>query len=429
MTACRDTRWRGKGTGHRACRLRSVFLLALFVGVCSGSTAGAQVAVRGQRVYTMAGDPIDNGVVIVREGRIAQVGPADRVSIPQGMRVLEAAVVTPGLIDAHSVVGMAGQLNIDHDQDQLDESAALQPELRAIDAFNIRERLVDWVRGLGVTTVHTGHGPGAVISGQTMIVKTWGNTVDEAVLVPEAMVAASLGESPLSDTPTKSPGTRSKAIAMLRNELVRAQEYRAKKALKDKSKHPKRDLGLDVMQQVLDKQKPLLVTVHRHQDIVAALRVAEEFDIRIVLDGVAEAPLVLDRIQAAGVPVILHPTMMRAARFGSGETENASMETASVLHRAGIRFALQSGYESYVPKTRVVLFEAAMTTAQGLPFEAALASITSEAAALLGVGDRVGSLETGKDGDLALFDGNPFEYTTHCIGVVIGGEVVSQDTN
>ena len=402
-----------------------------FVTFClmwtSSLRAEAQIAVRGGTVYTMAGDAIPDGVVLIRDGKIQRVGPASRVQIPDGYDVLEAAVVTPGLVDAHTVVGMAGQYNYDHDQDQLEKSAAMQPELRAVDAYNIRERLVQWVRELGVTTVHTGHGPGAVIAGQTMVVKTWGNTVDDAVLVPEAMVAASLGESPLESESGKSPGTRSKAIAMLRGELVSAQTYRRKMANSDTSKRPSRDLGLEVMARVLEGELPLLITVHRHQDIMAALRVAREFDIRIVLDGASEAYLLLDEIRTAGVPVVIHPTMMRAGSFFSPETENASMETAAKLHAAGIPFAMQSGYESYVPKTRVVLFEAAMAVAHGLGFDAALASITLDAARLIGVDDRVGSIERGKDADLALFDGNPFEYTAHCVGVVINGEVVSRE--
>ena len=127
-------------------------------------------------------------------------------------------------------------------------------------------------------------------------------------------------------------------------------------------------------------------------------------------------------IQEAGVPVILHPTMARAW----GETENLSMATAATLREAGVPFAIQSGYESYVPKTRVVLFEAAVASRYGLAFEDALGSITLQAARLLGIDDRVGSLEPGKDADLALFDGDPFEYTSHCVGVVIDGRVVSR---
>lgn len=396
--------------------------------VAAAEDTAAQIAVRAQTLYTMAGEPIQDGVVIIRDGRIADVGPASRVRVPGGLRVVEAAVATPGLIDAHTVVGMAGYLNIPHDQDQLDRSDPIQPELRAIDGFNIRERLVEWVRGLGVTTLHTGHGPGAVISGQTMVVKTWGNSVDDAVLVPRAMVAATLGASSLESKPGKAPGTRSKALAILRAELVKAQAYGQKRQLSDESKRPARDLGLDVLLEVLDGTVPLLVTVHQHQDILTALRLAEEFEFRLVLDGCAEAYLVLDEIQAAQVPVLVHPTMQRAGGYrGGSDTENVSMETAAKLRAAGIPMALQSGYESYVPKTRVVLFEAGVATAYGLSFEDALAAITSDAARILGVADRVGSLERGKDGDVALFDGDPFEYTTHCVGTVIDGTLVSDE--
>ncbi len=394
-----------------------------------GAPAGAQVAVRAGRAYTMAGPPIDDAVVVVRDGKIAEVGPASRVRIPNGYRVLEARVVTPGLIDAHTVVGMAGYLNYAHDQDQLDRTDPIQPELRALDAFNIRERLVEWVRELGVTTLHTGHGPGIVVSGQTMVTKTWGKSVEDAVLVPQAMVAATLGAGALESRPGKSPGTRAKALALLRSELVKAQNYDKKLRVKDESKRPARDLRLETLVRVLHRELPLLVTVHRHQDILAALRLAEEFEIRLVLDGCAEAYLVVDEIKAAGVPVIVHPTMTRAGSYGESgsETENVSMETPAKLRAAGIPMAMQSGYESYVPKTRVVLFEAGLATAYGLSMEDALAAITIGAARILGVAERVGSLERGKDGDLALFDGDPFEYTTHCVGTVVEGEVVSEE--
>jgi imidazolonepropionase-like amidohydrolase len=176
-------------------------------------------------------------------------------------------------------------------------------------------------------------------------------------------------------------------------------------------------LHLESLAHVLDQSMPLLITVQRHQDILAALRLAREFQIKIVLDGVSDAPLVLDEIKASGFPVLLHPTMARA----NEEEENLSMETAALLKKAGIPFALQSGYETYVPKTRIVLFEAGVAAANGLTQEEALAAITINAARILGISDRVGSLEKGKDADLALFDGDPLEYTTHCTGVLISG--------
>lgn len=393
------------------------------------TAAASDLAVRGATIYTMAGEPLRDGVVIISGGKISAVGPAGQIPIPDGVRTVAAQVVTPGLIDAHSTVGLAGYLNQPQDQDQLEPSEPLQPELRAIDAYNPRERLVEWVRQFGVTTIHTGHAPGLTVSGQTLIAKTTGDTVDQAVRVPVAMIACTLGEGAIVERtrggrePGKpsTPGTRAKVVAVLRAELVKAQEYARRRASAPADKQPERNLRSDAFVRVLNKELPLLVTCHRAHDIMSALRIAKEFDIRIVLDGAAEAYLVLDEIKQAGVPVILHPTMKRAI----GETKNLSMETAAKLRAAGIPFALQSGYESYVPKTRVVLFEAAIAAAYGLPFEDALAAVTINAARVLGIERSAGSIEVGKDGDLALFDGDPFEYTTHATTVIIDGVVVS----
>jgi imidazolonepropionase-like amidohydrolase len=175
----------------------------------------------------------------------------------------------------------------------------------------------------------------------------------------------------------------------------------------------------------LARELPLLVTVERAQDILTALRLAQEFGFKLVLDSAAEGHLVADAIQRAGVPVIVHATMARQV----GERENATFENAAKLRAAGIPIALQSGFEAYVPKTRVVLLEAAIAAAHGLSFEQALASITSDAARLLGLEGRIGSLAPGKDGDVALYDGDPFEFTSHCIGVLIDGQVVEREAH
>ena len=385
-----------------------------------GTPALAQVAVQGELVMTMAGETIRNGLVLVEHGKITHVGPAADTPVPEGFRLLKAKVVTPGLVDAHSVVGLSGYLNQDHDQDQLDRSEAIQPELRALDAYNARERLVGYLREFGVTTIHTGHAPGQLVSGQTMIAKTRGDTVEQAVIVETAMIAATLGKGAAGQAmmPTE---TRSRRVALLRAEFLRAREYQRKQGSAKDEDRPGRNLRMEALLKVLRGETPLLVTAHRHQDILTALRIAREFDLEIVLDGAAECYLALDEIREAGVPVVLHPTMARA----QGDLRNLSMTTAAALEAAGIPYAIQSGYESYVPKTRVVLLEAAVAAAHGLSRQQALETITINAARILGVADRVGSLEAGKDGDLALYDGDPLEYTTHCVAVIIEGEVVS----
>jgi imidazolonepropionase-like amidohydrolase len=403
---------------------------ALALGVlllaCSAVCNAQDIAVRGEMVYPVTGAPLENGVVVVRGGKIAAIGPSGRVRIPPGIEVAEAAVVTPGLIDARSVVGLAGYLNQPHDQDQIERSEPIQPELRAIDAYNTREMLIDWLRSFGITTIHTGHAPGEVISGQTMIAKTAGDTLAEAAMVPLAMVAATLGEGAVvvEGSSRKTPGNRSKAVALLRAELVKARTYADKKtsqATDEDQDPPARDLRMDALSAVLEGDVPLLITAHRHHDIITALRIRDEFGFRLVLDGAAEAYLVLEELKSANVPVLVHAPMVRAF----GERENVSFNTPASLATAGVPFAFQSGFEGYVPKTRVVLFEAAIAIQHGLPFDQALASLTIDAARILGIDERVGSLEVGKDGDLALYDGDPFEYTTHAVGTVIDGVRVS----
>lgn len=385
-------------------------VLALIVFV---SAASAQIAVKGETVYTMAGEPITNGVVLINDGKITAVGPAASISIPANYRVVSAKVVTPGLIDAHTVIGLNGYLNQPHDQMALDGGASFQPELRATDSYNAEEKLIEVVRQYGVTTIHTGHQPGALASGQTMIAKTVGKNVDEATIVGTAMIAVTLG--PSANASGRSPGTRAKQVSMLRAELIKAQENEAKA---DKPK----DLRSQIMARVIKREIPLLITAEAAQDIMTALRVAKEFNIKIVLDGAADGHMLTNEIKASGFPVIVHPTMARPG----GDRANLSLENASKLRGAGIPIALQSGFEGYVPKTRIVLFEAGMAAANGLGLRNALASITIDAAKILGIDNRVGSIAVGKDADIAMYDGDPFEWTSHCTGVIVNGKVVSE---
>ena len=418
----------------------SVAMLVVLAG-----SANAQVAVRAKTLYTMAGGPITDGVVVVRDGKIAAVGPASSTPVPEGFRVIEAAAATPGLIDARCTVGVSGVLNQVQDQDQLERSGPIQPELRAIDAYNPQDPLVEYLRSYGITTVQTGHAPGQVVSGQLAIVKTAGNTVEEAVVVAESAIAVTL--SPMAQR-GGGPGTRAKMIAMIRDQFLKAQAYQkkleegdrgagtgevakaddaaAEKKDAKKKEPPARDLRLEALVRVLEGKTPLVVTANRSQDIANVLRFAEEFDIRVILDSASEAYLIVDQIKAAnggkGYDVLVHPTMARAV----GEMENKTFENAAKLRAAGLRVAIQGGFESYVPKARVVLLEAGVAAANGLGLEGALATITIDAAKILGVESRVGSLEVGKDADIALFSGDPFEYTTTCTGVIINGKVTDE---
>jgi imidazolonepropionase-like amidohydrolase len=395
---------------------KPLFLLAFLLVTCASSpvTAFAQIAVKGETIWTMTGEPVTNGVILVgANGKIEAVGAATSVSIPSNYRVINARVVTPGLIDAHTVIGLNGYLNQPHDQMGIDGGASFQPELRATDSYNAEEKLVEFVRQFGVTTIHTGHQPSALASGQTMVAKTWGKNVDEATIVPTAMIAVTLGNA--ANATGRSPGTRAKQVAMLRAELIKAQENLTKPDA------PK-DLKSQIMARVIKREIPLLITAEAAQDIMTALRVATEFNIKIVLDGASDGHTLINEIKASGFPVIVHATMARPG----GERANLSLENASKLKAAGIPIALQSGYEGYVPKTRILLYEAGMAAANGLSKRDALAAITIDAAKILGLDNRIGSLAVGKDADIAMYAGDPFEWTSHCTGTIINGRVVSE---
>lgn len=394
------------------------FAFTLLFGI---STAlQAQIAVQADTIYTMEGSQIVDGIVLVDGQKIEAVGSASDIQIPSDYKTYEASVVTPGLIDAHTVVGLAGIYNQDSDQDQLETSSAIQPQLRAFDAYNAREELVKFVLDKGVTTVHTGHGPGALASGQTMIAKTPYNTVEKALVDSATTVAFTLGAS--VERYFDTPGTRSKGVAMLRQKFIEARKYMDKMKADDPAKRPNKDLEMEALADVLRGELTAMITAHRSQDIMTALRLKEEFGFDMILDGASEAYLVLDEIKAAGVPVFVHPTMVRTY----GDSKNASFTTAGQLAEASIPFAFQSGYESYVPKTRIILYEAAVAAAYGLDRKMALKALTKNPAQILGIDSRVGSLAEGKDADLVLFDDDPLEYTTHISSVIVDGKVVKE---
>ena len=381
----------------------------------------SQTAIKAEIIYTVSGATIKNGVVLVKDGKIEKVGSAKEISIPKNYAVVSSKVVTPGFIDARSVVGLSGALNIPTDQDQLEKSSPIQPELRAIDAYNPEEKLVAYVRDFGVTTMHTGHGIGALVSGQTMVVKTKPGKIDEVTLVPMEMLAMTIGASVEGNF--TSPGTKAKQIAMIRSEFLKAQAYMQKQNDKDTSKRPAIDLKYEALSKLLKGEVKALITVNSSNDIMNAIRLAKEFKFKLVIDGAAEAYRMIDEIKACKAEVILHSTMARNA----GDMVNMTRESAAILTAANIQVSIETGYEGYVPKTHVLLFEAALAVTYGLPYEEGLKSITLNPAKLLGIDKRVGSIEQGKDADLVLFDGDPFEYLTKILKVMIDGQWVSKN--
>lgn len=424
-------------------RLRELGLAAALLGaVAAGAVRAETLVVDGGVVHTVARPPIEDGRVVIENGRIARVGPAASTPAPDGARRLRAAVVTPGLIDAHTSVGLSGALNVGADQDQDEISDPNQAHLRALDAFNPDEPLVRFVLEHGVTLVQSGPGPATPVAGLAGIFRTHGATADALAVKPVSALVFNLGEDPKEafGKDRKLPMTRMGTAALLRKALLDGREYAAARARaksanaaaaggegagggNDKAKPPDRDLRREALARAAAGDLPAIFVAQRADDILTAIRIAREYNLRFAIAGAAEGWLVPDALRDAGAPVLLGPVMERPAAI---ETLNASYENAAVLADAGVRIALRSGFESYVPKNRVVLFEAAVAAANGLGFDRALRAITLDAAEILGVDEFRGSLEPGKVADVVLFDGDPFEYTSHVVAVVASGEVVHE---
>lgn len=381
-----------------------------------------RVAVLAGRLHTVAGAPIENGVVLIEGGKIRAVGPRGQVAIPAGTPVLTAAVVTPGLIDTHTVVGLSGQLNVPADQDHDELSDPNQADLRVLDGFNPNEPLLEFLRRQGVTVIHALPGRANVLAGQTGIFRTQGRTAEQMALRAPAGLLVNLGEVPKASYAGRLPTTRMGTASLVRSVLAQAQNHARKRAAaKDPEKQPPYNPKLEALEPVLARQVPVIFSAHRADDLATALRLAKEFDLRAVLDLATEGYLIAEDLATARVPVIVHPTMQRV---GSMETFNSHLCNAALLARHQVPLAIGTGFEGYVPKTRVLRYEAALAMVNGLGFDRALRAITLDAAKLLGIDDRFGSLEAGKVADLVLYDGDPFEHVTHVTHTILGGRVV-----
>jgi len=394
------------------------------------------IAVLADHLYTMAdGTQGAPGMVLIRDGKIEAVRPGPRQQPPDGYTVLKASFVTPGLIDADTTAGISGAYNITADQDQDEATDPNTADVRTLDSFNPNERLLKVLNQYGVTTVQSAPGPRNPIAGRAGIFKTAGSgagsaTVEQLVIRQESAMVFNLGDTPKATygKKDKAPSTRMKTAEIIRHALADAKAYEEKwdkwkKDGSDISKQPSRDMKVEALVPVVDGKMPAIFNAYRADDIDTAIRIGSEFHLHYVLASVTEGYLIGDAIRRAGVPCLLGPVMQR---FESLQTANATFENPAILKRAGVPIALMTGYESYVPKNRILLFEAGIAAANGLGMEETLRTVTAGAAKILGIDDRVGSLAPGKDADVALFDGDPFEYTSQVLAVLVNGQVSYQ---
>jgi imidazolonepropionase-like amidohydrolase len=378
-------------------------------------------AIMAGRIHTVGKGTIEDGVILVEDGKIKQVGLRTAFKLPADAPVLTAAVVTPGLIDTDTCVGTSGILNLpkaDLDQDEMSDPN--QADCRVLDSFNPNEALLEFVREQGVTVVHVMPGRANVIAGQTGVFRAIGSTAEKMAIKFPAGILVNLGEVPKTTYAGKLPGTRMGTANLVRTVFTSAQAHARKRAGAE-DKRPAPNLKLEALEPALKGEIPVIFSAHRADDLLTALRLADELKLKAVLALGTEGYLIADQLLAAKVPVVVHPTMQRASTM---ETFNAFLGNAAFLADHKIPITIGTSFEGYVPKQRVLRYEAAMAAVSGLGFDRALKAITLDAAKLLGIDDRFGSIEIGKLADLVLYDGDPFEHSTHVTFTVIDGRVV-----
>lgn len=393
-------------------------IISLIIAVSSLSLVAAETFyIKAKTLYTSSSEGVlSNAVIVVQDGKISKVGT--NITVPADAEIVEADVVTPGFIDSHTVVGVNGAYNVDADQDAFEKVDNMGAEYRILDSFNPNETLVAYARQFGVTTIHVTPQPAAPVGGVSALFKTSGLTADDMALRTEVAMMFNLGEAPkryFGDN--TGPSTRMATAALIRESL-----YKAKAWMQEDEDKRKADLSMQALAKVLSGDIDAMFTAHREYDISTALRIAKEFNLKPIINYATEGYLIRDTIKAAEATLITAPTMQRSS---PGEKENASLEATRFLHAANIPFVFSSGHEGYVPKTRVLLWEMAIAVANGLDKEAAINAATIVPAKLWGVSEQIGSIEAGKDADLVLYEGDPFEYTSKVSGVYINGERVS----
>ena len=374
----------------------------------------------GARILPISSAPIDDGVLIVRDGKIAAVGPRQSVAIPDGALLIDISgeVLMPGLVDTHSHVGGGWGA---------DSSAPIQPAVRMFDAVDCRDAGFQRAQAGGVTTVNVMSGSGHLMSGQTIYLKNSdADTVEEMCYrfadgSPMGGMKMANGTNSQHDAPF--PGTRGKSAALVREQFVAALEYRRKleAAGDDADKVPARDLAMEGLLEVLDGRRIVHHHTHRHDDIVTVLRLSKEFGFRVVLHHVSEAYKVVDEIIAAAAPCSL---IVIDTPGGKLEAMDFDARSAAELEQRGAPELVAFHTDDWITDSRLFLRSAALAVRSGLSREVALAALTLNAARMLDLDKRIGSLEVGKDADLILLSGDPLSVYTRVNETWVAGQKV-----
>ncbi len=379
------------------------------------------LAIKNAKLYTIVNGVQKGTVLIDDDGKIAAIGD---VEIPEGTQIIdgEGKVLMPGMIDAHGHAGVYEEALGWEGSDGNEAVDPVTPHLRALDGINPQDEGIKEALAGGVTAMCVVPGSANVIGGQGVVIHMYGNTVDEMV-IGEGGLKIAFGENPkrVYSGQKKSPSTRMATAAVLRENLVKAQNYMAKleKAKTDPDKAPERDLKMEVLARVLRREIPVRAHAHRADDIITALRIADEFNLDITIEHCTEGHKIVNELSKRNVRATVGPTMTNRSKV---ELKGRSFATLKALWEGGIEFSITMDHPvlpvNYLP------IAAALAVKAGLPREEALKAITLNPAKILRIDDRYGSIEPGKMGDLVLWSGDPLDIMSEVEKVFIHGKVV-----
>lgn len=379
---------------------------------------------KGGKIIPVVGEEFV-GDIAIDNGKIVAMGA--NLEYPEAEVInVSGCTLVPGIVDAHCHIGMFEDGMGFEGDDGNEYSNPVTPELRAIDAINPYDRCFKEAVMGGITSVVTGPGSANVLGGQFVAMKTAGARIEDMVICEPVAMKAAFGENPKRVySGSKTFYTRMTVASTLRKTLIEALEYdrKLKEAESDESKKPAYDFKLEAMLPVVRRKLPLKIHAHRADDILTAIRIAKEFNLRITLDHFTEGYLIINRIKddlkELDAGVIVGPLLTDRSKI---ELRNLSMTAPRTLYENGIKFAMMTDHpvipEQYLPVC------AALAVREGLPEKAALEAITINAAEIVGIGDRVGSLEVGKDADIAVYYGHPFDFRARCVMTLVNGEIV-----
>lgn len=376
------------------------------------------------KIKTMADKDYEDGFVQIENGKISALGDMKDCPVGEGdpnVLHVKGNLVMPGIIEAHCHMGITEEKKGMEGDDCNETVDPVTPYLRAIDAINPMDAAFDDALRAGITSAMIGPGSSNVVGGQFAFLKTHGRCIDHMIVKAPAAMKIAFGENPKVNYSEQniSPATRMSIAAMLRQELYQARAYQKKQK---EGQNAEKDFRYECWLPVLEGEIPLKAHVHRADDILTAIRIAKEFGLSMTLDHCSEGHLIAKEIKESGFPAIVGPDMASRNKI---EVQNMAFKTVGILNNAGVCTAVTTDHP--VSMIQFLPICAGLAVKSGLKKEEGLRSITINAARICGVADRVGSLEVGKDGDIAVFDGSPMEVFTKTLCTIIEGKIVYHD--